>query len=106
MTIDSLSWGYRRNAELKDFLSIEEIIAELTETVSCGGNILINVGPTKDGIIAPIFEERLRQMGSWLSMNGEAIYGTRPWAYQNDTINPNIWYWLLSSSSFFFIKKR
>ena len=58
---------------------------------SCGGNILINIGPTKDGIIVPIFEERLRQLGAWLSINGEAIYGSRPWKFQNDTTNPDVW---------------
>ena len=52
----------------------------------------MNVGPTSDGRIMPIFEERLLQMGAWLSINGEAIYGSRPWSYQNDTVNPNVWY--------------
>jgi alpha-L-fucosidase len=52
---------------------------------------LINVGPTSYGKIAPVFEERLRQMGSWLKVNGEAIYSSVPWKYQNDTINPNVW---------------
>ncbi|CAF3942017.1 unnamed protein product, partial [Rotaria magnacalcarata] len=57
-----------------------------------GGNVLINVGPTSYGKIAPIFEERLRQMGSWLKVNGEAIYSSIPWKYQNDTVNKNVWY--------------
>jgi alpha-L-fucosidase len=64
--------------------------------ISCGGNILINIGPTKEGRIAPIFEERLRQLGQWLSINGEAIYETRPWIYQNDTVNSDVWYTLKS----------
>ena len=59
--------------------------------LSCGGNLLINVGPTKDGIIVPIFEERLRQMGQWLDVNGEGIYGTKPWTFQNETLNGNVW---------------
>ena len=59
---------------------------------SCGGNVLINVGPTSDGMIAPIFEERLRQFGSWLKVNGEAIYETKPWKFQNDTVTPYVWY--------------
>lgn len=58
---------------------------------STGGNVLINVGPTAYGKIAPIFEERLRQMGAWLKVNGEAIYSSVPWKYQNDTLNSNVW---------------
>ncbi|XP_064458675.1 alpha-L-fucosidase-like [Ornithodoros turicata] len=92
MTIDRYSWGYRRNAQLQDYLTIEELLAELAETISCNGNILINVGPTKDGVIAPVFEERLRQLGSWLNVNGEAVYATRPWKAQNDTVTHGVWY--------------
>jgi alpha-L-fucosidase len=91
-TIDKTSWGYRRNAVYADFMTIEEIISTAVETISCGGNALINVGPTKEGTIAPIFEERLRQLGQWLSVNGDAIYSTVPWAHQNDTTNPDVWY--------------
>ena len=58
---------------------------------SCGGNLLMNVGPTHDGRIVPIFEERLRQMGDWLKVNGEAIYASKPWKYQNDTTTPGVW---------------
>lgn len=46
----------------------------------------------KEGTISPIFEQRLRDLGSWMNINGEAIYGTQPWIYQNDTINPDVWY--------------
>ena len=59
---------------------------------SCGGNLLMDVGPTGDGRIAPIFEERLRQFGSWMSVNEEAVYATKPWHYQNDTVTPYVWY--------------
>ncbi len=52
---------------------------------------MVNVGPDMHGKIAPIFQERLRQMGSWLQVNGEGIYGSVPWKYQNDTINSDVW---------------
>lgn len=61
-------------------------------TVSTGGNILINVGPTQNGLIQPIFVERLKDMGHWLNNNGDAIYESRPWTAQNDTHTPNVWY--------------
>lgn len=51
----------------------------------------MNIGPTKDGTISPIFEERLRQMGTWLKVNGKAIYETNTWRSQNDTVTPDVW---------------
>ncbi|XP_055911229.1 putative alpha-L-fucosidase [Eupeodes corollae] len=91
-TLDKTSWGQRYDTTLADYMTSKELIKELVTTVSCGGNILVNVGPTKYGTILPIFEERLRDMGKWLRINGEAIYGTKPWAYQNDTVTPGVWY--------------
>lgn len=52
---------------------------------------MINVGPTKEGTISPIFQQRLMDLGSWLSVNGESIYESTPWKIQNDTLG-NIWY--------------
>lgn len=92
MTVDKVSWGHRRNINIADIYSMEELVGEIAKTVSCGGNILVNVGPSKEGTIIPVFEERLRQMGSWLTVNGEAIYETTPWTTQNDTIDGNVWY--------------
>ncbi|XP_046569367.1 alpha-L-fucosidase-like [Haliotis rubra] len=92
MTIDRNSWGFRREAVLHDYLTMDDIIPLLVETVSCGGNFLINVGPTKYGMISAIYEERLRQMGEWLKVNGEAIYASKPWVAQNDTVTPGVWY--------------
>jgi len=91
LTIDSSSWGYNRLSHLSDYLTIERIIFELASTVACGGNVLLNVGPTADGRITPIYEERLTQIGQWLSVNGEAIYATKPWRAQNETA-VNVWY--------------
>ncbi|KAK6176168.1 hypothetical protein SNE40_014500 [Patella caerulea] len=97
MTIDKRSWGYRRNAPLSDYLSTQELLATFIETVSFGGNMLMNVGPTKEGTIHPIFEERLRDVGAWLNVNGEAIRSSRPWTSQNDTITPHVWYTMKNS---------
>ena len=56
-----------------------------------GGNLLINVGPTHDGRIIPIFQERLLQLGSWMNVNGEGIYATNPWREFNDTDAQIVW---------------
>jgi alpha-L-fucosidase len=98
MTIDKVSWGYRRNAVISDVLTTHELLVTLTQTISCGGNILINVGPTKEGTIVPVFQERLSDLGSWLSVNGEAIYESTPWTTQNDTLSSSVWYTAKNSS--------
>ncbi|XP_077864266.1 alpha-L-fucosidase-like, partial [Saccoglossus kowalevskii] len=91
-TVDRGSWGYRRNVDLSSYLTMDDITDTLAEVVSCGGNMLLNVGPTHDGRIIPIFEERLRQTGDWLKVNGEAIYSSKPWTSQNDTVTKGIWF--------------
>lgn len=103
MTLDSASWGYRRNAPLSDYLTIHDLITTLTQTISCGGNLLINVGPTHDGRIPTIMEERLRQLGSWIDINGEAVYDSTPWNYQNDTTTPGVWYTTKSDVVYAFV---
>lgn len=56
------------------------------------GNALLNIGPTKEGTIVPIFKNRLQLLGEWLEINGEAIYDTSPWYHQSDTNNADVWY--------------
>ncbi|KRZ77260.1 Alpha-L-fucosidase [Trichinella papuae] len=92
ITIDRESWGFRREATLKDYHTVEELIEILIRTVSFGGNLLLNVGPTHYGKITPIFEERLRQIGQWLAINGEAVYSTKPWSYQQEPKLNFVWY--------------
>lgn len=90
MSIDKESWGWREGANLSSYFSAYELISEIVTTVSCGGNILINVSPTKAGNIPVIFEERISYISAFLSVNNEAIFSTRPWRYQNES--DVIWY--------------
>ena len=70
------SFGYNRFEGATDYMTCEECIRLLVRVVSGGGNLLLNIGPDRHGLISPIMEDRLLAMGRWLSVNGEAIYGT------------------------------
>ncbi|OQV20299.1 Alpha-L-fucosidase [Hypsibius exemplaris] len=102
MTLDDQSWGYRRNIREIDVLPMADLIGMLAATVSCGGNFLLNIGPSGDGTIPAIFQERLRQLGQWMDINGEAIYKTVPWSRQNDTVNSDVCYGSRSNIGFGF----
>ena len=75
MTINN-TWGYKRD----DFQwkSTETLLRNLCDIASKGGNYLLNVGPTAQGIIPAPEVERLAEVGRWMKVNGEAIYGTGP----------------------------
>jgi alpha-L-fucosidase len=73
MTINN-TWAY--NMHDREFKSAQFLIRGLVEVASRGGNFLLNVGPQPDGIVQPEFQERLRAIGDWLSVNGDSIYGT------------------------------
>jgi len=71
------SYGFNRNEDLVDYATGSRLLLTLLDTVSRGGNLLLNVGPTADGRIPVVMQDRLAYLGQWLKHNGEAIYGTR-----------------------------
>jgi alpha-L-fucosidase len=74
MTINN-TWAYNKND--RDFKSDQTLIRSLVEVASRGGNFLLNVGPQPNGEIQSAFANRLREMGAWLKIYGDSIYGTR-----------------------------
>jgi alpha-L-fucosidase len=77
-TITEGAWGYQANAKVKP---LAQLLRLLVGAAGRDGNMLLNVGPRPDGRIDPPQAERVREIGHWLSENGESIYGTRggPW---------------------------
>ena len=72
------SYGLNRAENLVNYHTGQELILMLADIVSRGGNLLLDIGPAGDGTIPVIMEERLSQIGNWLAINGDAIYGTTP----------------------------
>lgn len=73
MTMNS-TWGYKSFDN--NWKSTDTLLHNLIDIASKGGNYLLNVGPTSEGVIPQPSVDRLKEIGAWMKVNGEAIYGT------------------------------
>lgn len=75
-SVSKNSWGYVQN---QDYKTAASVVGDLVDIVSKNGALLLNIGPKPDGTIPEPEEQMLLEVGRWLAVNGEGIYGTRPW---------------------------
>ena len=85
------SFGLNRNEPLENYLTSDELIRHFCVLVAAGGGMTLNVGPAADGKIPLLQQERLIDLGKWLDINGEAIYGTRPYKKFYEMKPVSIW---------------
>jgi alpha-L-fucosidase len=102
------NWSYNRLERFEHYLGERDMIQLLAQTVAEGGNIHWAISPHEDGTIPMLQQERLLQLGAWLEVNGEAIYGTRKWRVTHEgrmveTNNPHLqkgpdnhWIWTVT----------
>jgi alpha-L-fucosidase len=79
------TWGFKTSDT--NWKSAETLVKNLVDIVSKGGNFLLNIGPTSEGLIPAPSVERLKEMGNWLKINGEAIYGVKQLKNYNEGDN-------------------
>ncbi len=79
LTDDSVDWNAWCHTHTPNYKTTNRLLDFLIDVVSKNGAVLLNVTPTCEGVIPHVVQTRLREMGAWLRLNGEAIYGTRPW---------------------------
>lgn len=86
------SFGYNRTENAEDYATSADLVKLLASTVAAGGNLLLDIGPAADGTIPAIMQQRLLDLGKWLNINGEAIYGTRSFIRSGSqmSVNPEV----------------
>jgi alpha-L-fucosidase len=80
------TWGFKKDDT--DWKTPEDLTFKLVDIVSKGGNYLLNVGPTSEGVISQASQDNLREVGKWLKVNGEAIYGAGPTPFGDELGTP------------------
>lgn len=79
-----LSFGYNQMEDASHSMSGAALVRYLVDVVSKNGNLLLNVGPRADGSIPKLQLTALEELGAWMRLNGDAVYGTRPWIRAHD----------------------
>jgi alpha-L-fucosidase len=104
------NWSRNRAETLDDYLSERDMLHLLAGTLARGGNIHFDLSPAADGTIPMIQQERLVQLGEWLAVNGEAVYGSQRWSVIHEgppvpTHNPHLeqhagrWRWTAATTT-------
>ncbi len=98
----SESYGYNKSDSLENYLSADELIQMFVRIVAKGGNLNLMVNPDGSGRVPQIQMDLLKELGEWLKVNGEAIYGTRPYETlcDNTQLGQPIWYTMSKDSTY------
>lgn len=97
------SYGYNQFETAEHYFSSKQLIDLLIEKVSNGGNLLLNIGPKANGLIPVVMQQRLLDMGKWLEVNGEAIYGTKAWVDRPDSMQESGVFYTLKGKNLYVI---
>ncbi len=98
----SESYGYHQSDSLENYLSADELVQMLVRIVAKGGNLNLIVNPDGTGKVSRIQVKLLKELGDWLKVNGEAIYGTRPYEKlcDNTQLGQPVWYTMSKDSTY------
>jgi alpha-L-fucosidase len=98
----SESYGYNQYDSLENYLSSDDLIQMLVRIVAKGGNLNIIINPDGSGKVNRLQMDLLKELGDWLKINGEAIYGTRPFETlcDNTQLGQPVWYTMSKDSTY------